>query len=60
MQFFEKFFGGAFLLILVYLLVRNAGGVNKILQSFASGSSQVFSTLQGNGGNFGVNVNLGL
>lgn len=48
MSFLEKFFAGAFGLILVYLLVRNYDGVNKILRGFAAGSSQVFSTLQGN------------
>lgn len=64
----EKFFGGAFALVLVYLLVRNASGVNQILTSFARGSSQVFATLQGSGsgigqigaGSFSPSVNIGL
>jgi hypothetical protein len=65
---FEKFFGGAFALILVYLLVKNAAGVNAILTGFARGSSQVFATLQGSGGgiagigagSFSPSVNIGV
>ena len=61
----EKFFAGAFGLILVYLLVRNASGVNQILTGFARGSSQVFQTLQGNAGfggiaRFSPSVNIGV
>lgn len=48
MDFLIKFFGGAFALIALYLIVRNANGVNQVLTSFAQGSSTVFSTLQGN------------
>jgi len=48
MDFLLKFFGGAFALIALYLIVRNSSGVNEVLKSFAQGSSTVFSTLQGN------------
>jgi hypothetical protein len=51
-NFFEKFFAGAFGLILVYLLVANASGVNQILSGFASFNAKTFGTLQGRGGGF--------
>lgn len=52
MSFLEKFFAGAFGLILVYLLVTNASGVNSILGGFASFNAKTFGTLQGRGGGF--------
>ncbi len=50
MDFLLKFFGGAFALVALYLLVTNAGQVNTILKSFSAGSSNIFATLQGRGG----------
>ncbi len=47
MDLLVKFFGGAFALIALYLIVRNSQGVNKVLEGFATGSSNVFATLQG-------------
>ncbi len=49
MDFLLKFFGGAFALIALYLIVQNASQVNTILKSFSSSSSNVFATLQGRG-----------
>jgi len=46
-SFLEKFFAGAFGLILVYLLVTNWQGVNQILSGFASFNAKTFSVLQG-------------
>ena len=54
MDFLLKFFGGAFALIALYLIVNNYRGVNEILGSFGKSSSLVFSTLQGNKVNTGV------
>jgi hypothetical protein len=48
MSFFEKFFGGVFALVLVYLLVRNWRGVNGVLSGFASFNTQLITALQGN------------
>lgn len=50
MQFLEKFFAGAFGLILVYLLVANWQGVNGILDGFGKFNVRTFTTLQGRGG----------
>lgn len=50
MGFFEKFFGGVFALILVFLLVRNWKGVNGVLNAFASFNTQLITALQGGGG----------
>lgn len=47
MSTIEKFFAGAFGLILVYLLVANWQGVNQILQGLANFNVKTFSTLQG-------------
>jgi hypothetical protein len=55
MSFLEKFFAGAFGLILVYLLVKNWQGVNGILSGFANFNAKTFSVLQGN--NTGLNTN---
>lgn len=57
MDFLEKFFAGAFGLILVYLLVKNWQGVNGILTGFAKFNQVTFSTLQGNSaGNVNLNI----
>lgn len=52
MGFLEKFFAGAFGLILVYLLVnpQNRDGVNQIFRGFADFNVKTFSVLQGRGG----------
>lgn len=47
MDILVKFFGGAFALIGLYLVLRNYQGANKVLEGFATGSSNVFATLQG-------------
>lgn len=49
MDFLWKFFGGAFALIALYLIVANGREVNQILGSFATSSSQIFRTLQARG-----------
>ena len=54
MDFLWKFFGGAFALIALYLIVVNGNQVNTILKSFAASSSQVFGTLQGRGSATGL------
>jgi len=50
MDFLLKFFGGAFALVALYLIVTNADKVNTILRSFSASSGNVFSVLQGNRG----------
>lgn len=44
---FGNFIAGAFLLIFVYLVVTNAGGVNQVLSSSSRAASDIFGTLQG-------------
>lgn len=46
MQTLEKFLLGGLVLVGIYLVV-NSEQVGGIFQSFASGTSQIFSTLQG-------------
>lgn len=46
MDTLNKFLLGAFALIALYLVV-NSQESSSLIQSFAQGSSQVFSTLQG-------------
>jgi hypothetical protein len=46
MSIFDKFLGGAFFLIALYL-VFNSENVSSILRSFGESSSNVFRTLQG-------------
>ena len=58
MQAVEKFFAGAFGLILVYLVVINSSGTSTVVNSLGSQLSNVFSTLQGRGGGGGLG-NLG-
>lgn len=58
MGFFEKFFGGVFALILVFLLVRNWQGVNGVLRAFANFNTQLIGALQGEQRGVGINVNL--
>lgn len=48
MSALEKFFAGAFVLIAIYLILTSQQTGN-IITSFATGSSQVFATLQGRG-----------
>lgn len=50
--FLEKFFAGAFGLILVYLLInpQNRDGVNSIFRGFADFNVKTFGVLQGRGG----------
>lgn len=48
MSFFEKFFGGVFGLVLVYLLVKNWQGVNGVLTGFGTFNTQLITALQGN------------
>jgi hypothetical protein len=60
MSFFEKFFGGVFALVLVYLLVRNWKGVNGVLNGFASFNTQLITALQGNASGFNGTLNLNL
>jgi hypothetical protein len=43
----KSFIGGAFALIALFLVLAHSGGFAKVLGSGASGSSQVFKTLQG-------------
>lgn len=50
MSLLEKFFAGAFALIAIYLFVFNADKTSQVIKAFASGSSNVFATLQGRGG----------
>lgn len=50
MQAVEKFFAGAFGLVLVYLVVINSSGTSTVVNSLGSQLSNVFSTLQGRGG----------
>lgn len=59
MSFFEKFFGGIFALVLVYLLVRNARGVNNVLNGFGSFNTQLITALQGNATSAQVGLNFG-
>lgn len=47
MTVLEKFIAGAFGLIAIYLFVFNANKTSEVIKSFAAGSSQVFTTLQG-------------
>lgn len=54
MGFFEKFFGGVFALVLVYLLVKNFKGVNGVLNAFGSFNTQLITALQGNATGFNV------
>jgi len=49
MSVLEKFFAGAFGLIAIYLFIYNGDKTSKVIESFAKGSSGVFSTLQGRG-----------
>lgn len=49
MDILLKFIGGAFGLIALYLIVSNANSVNTVFNSFATGSSQIFRTLQARG-----------
>lgn len=48
MNVFEKFLTGALALIAVYLLF-NSQRVPEVISSIASGTSKIFSTLQGRG-----------
>lgn len=50
MDFFLKFFAGAFALVALYLVVTNATQVNTILTSFSRSSGNIFSVLQGRSG----------
>lgn len=50
MDFLLKFFGGAFALIALYLIVTNADKVNRILTGFSASSGNIFTVLQGNRG----------
>ncbi len=43
----KQFIGGAFALIALFLILAHAGGLSKAIGAGASGSSQVFRTLQG-------------
>jgi hypothetical protein len=47
MSTLEKFIAGAFALIAIYLFVFNADKTSMVIKAFASGSSNVFQTLQG-------------
>lgn len=47
MSFVEKFFAGAFGLVLVYLLVTNWNGVNGVLNGLADFNVKTFGVLQG-------------
>lgn len=49
MKTLEYFIGGAFALIVLYLLLSQSQGAATLFSSFATGSSQIFKTLQGNG-----------
>lgn len=56
----DKFFAGAFGLILVYLLVKNYKGVNAVLSGLGNFNAQTFSVLQGNSAGTGnLNLNVG-
>lgn len=50
MSALEKFFAGAFGLIAIYLFIYNGEKTSQVIKSFAAGSSQIFTTLQGRGG----------
>ncbi len=43
----KQFIGGAFALIALFLVLAHAGGLSQAIGAGASGSSQVFKTLQG-------------
>lgn len=58
MSFFEKFFGGVFGLVLVYLLVKNYKGVNGVLNGFATFNTSLITALQGNASGFTGTLNL--
>lgn len=59
MDFLIKFFGGAFALIALYLILRNYKGANEILSGFGKFNALTFSTLQGNTPNTPYINNLG-
>ena len=44
---FKQFIGGAFALIALFLILAHAGGFALAIGAGASGSSNVFKTLQG-------------
>lgn len=60
MNVFEKFLGGAVILIFVYLVIINYQGTTAALNGFAQMLTGVFGTLQGRavsyGGSAGVTV----
>lgn len=60
MRAFEMFFGGVFGLVLVYLLVKNAKGVNSVFQAFSQFNTSLITSLQGNGSAFAGTVNLNI
>lgn len=43
----KQFIGGAFALIALFLALAHAGGLSQAIGAGASGSSQIFKTLQG-------------
>ena len=49
MSTIEKFFAGAFALIAIYLFIYNGDKTSQVIKAFASGSSNIFATLQGRG-----------
>lgn len=49
MSVLEKFITGAFALIAIYLFIYNGDKTSQVIKSFATGSSNVFATLQGRG-----------
>lgn len=48
MQDLMKYISGAGLLILVYLLVRNAGGSSSVINSLSAANTNAILALQGN------------
>lgn len=50
----EKFFAGAFVLIAIYLFIYNGEKTSQVIKAFASGSSNIFATLQGRGSGGGL------
>lgn len=47
MSYVEKFFAGAFMLILVYLALKDSTAVNEIFTGLSDSTGSVFKVLQG-------------